>query len=556
MKTIIKHIVRRFEHKTDRKNESIWKKVLYEEKDIWDNFQLDAHGKQILIATSTGGHQAVIPVESLLAVALTLRGAEVHFLLCDKFLPACLQSTAISFNTKEEFPKYGPQKSLCDNCFKTGYEMYRSLNLPIHLYSELVTKNEELTAYNLSKNIDASDIKGYLSDGLKIGEHAYAGTLRYFARADLKGEQYAEKVLRRYFHASLLSVYVTKRILSKYNFDCVVFNHGIYIPQGITGEVARKYKVRVVNWNPAYRKKCFIFSHNDTYHHTLMSEPTSKWENLSLTKKLEDKTLNYLKSRRQGIQDWIWFHENPQFEFEHIQKKLGIDLNKPLIGMLTNVLWDAQLHYPDKAFPNMLEWIFDTIKYFQKRKDLQLIIRIHPAEIRGTIPSRQLVLDEINKKFPQLGSNIIVIPPDSNVSTYTIMEKCNTVIIYGTKTGVELTSVGIPTIVAGEAWVKNKGITLDPKSKYEYLNMLDKLPLKSRMVTKQVIRAHKYAFHFFFRRMIPVSSVIISKGWPPYQLAVKTLKELMPGKDNGLDIICEGILSNKDFIFPAEKLML
>ncbi len=534
----------------------VWIDILQNQDNLWKKELSNSVGKKILIATSTGGHKAVIPVESLLAVALTLRGAQAHFLLCDKFLPACLQAITTSFNTKEEFPKHGPQKSLCNNCFKTGYEMYKPLGLPIHLYSRLVSQDEELKAYEMAKSINIDDIKNFVLDGLHIGEHAYAGALRYFARADLKGISYAEKVLRRYFHAALLSVYVTERILSKYNFDCVVFNHGIYIPQGITGEVARKYKVRVVNWNPAYRKKCFIFSEGDTYHHTLMNEPASKWENLSLTKKLENKTLNYLKSRRQGTQDWIWFHENPQFEFEHIQKKLGINLNKPLIGMLTNVLWDAQLHYPDKAFSNMLEWIFETIKYFQKRKDLQLIIRIHPAEIRGTLPSRQLVLDEINKKFPRLGSNIIVIPPDSNVSTYTIMEKCNTVIIYGTKTGVELTSVGIPTIVAGEAWVKNKGITLDPKTKYAYFNMLDKLPLKSHMTANNIKRARKYAFHFFFRRMIPISSVVISKGWPPYHLAVNSLEELMPGKDNGLDIICEGILSNKDFIFPAEKLML
>ena len=533
-----------------------WADVFERQDNLWKKELSNNTGKKILIATSTGGHQAVIPIESLLAVALTLRGARVHFLLCDKFLPACLQATITSFNSKEEFPKYGPQKSLCDNCFKTGYEMYKPLNLPIHLNSELVTKKEELNAYNLAKNINSIEIKGYLLDGLKVGEHAYAGALRYFARADLKGEMDAEKVLRRYFHAALLSVYATERILSEYNFDCVVFNHGIYIPQGITGEVARKNNVRVVNWNPAYRKQCFIFSEGDTYHHTLMNEPVSKWENLSLTKKLEDKTLNYLKSRRQGAQDWIWFHENPQFEFKHLQKQFSIDLSKPMIGMLTNVLWDAQLHYPDKAFPNMLTWIFETIKYFQKRKDLQLIIRIHPAEIRGTLPSRQLVLDEINKKFPELGSNIIVIPPNCNVSTYTIMEKCNTVIIYGTKTGVELTSVGIPVIVAGEAWVKNKGITLDPKTKDEYFNLLDKLPLKSCMATKNINRARKYAFHFFFRRMIPINSVVISKGWPPYKLAVKTLEELLPGKDDGLDIICDGILSNKDFIFPAEKLKL
>lgn len=547
--------VRNLFKQKDLERVNVWADILQNQDDRWKKVLSNSAGKKILIATSTGGHKAVIPIESLLAVALTLRGAQVHFLLCDKFLPACLQATTTSFNTLEEFPKYGPQKSLCDSCFNTGYEMYRPLNLPIHLYSELVTKKEELAAYNLTKNINPSDIKGYLLDGLKIGEHAYAGALRYFARADLKEELYAQKILRRYFHAALLSVCVTKRILSKYNFDCVVFNHGIYIPQGITGEVARKQGVRLVNWNPAYRKKCFIFSHSDTYHHTLMNEPTSKWENISWSKDLEDKTLDYLKSRSHGTQDWIWFHENPQFELEYIQKKFGINFNKPMIGMLTNVLWDAQLHYPANSFSNMLEWIIKTINYFRKRKDIQLIIRVHPAEIRGTLPSRQHVVAEIKKAFPNLPKNIIVIPPDSNVSTYAIMEKCNSVIIYGTKTGVELTSMGIPVIVAGEAWIRNKGITIDAKSEEHYFRILDRLPFNKRLNDKEINKAKKYAFHFFFRRMIPIDSIKPTIGWPPYQLAVKTLEELMPGKDKGLDIICEGILSSKDFIYPAEKFM-
>ena len=58
----------------------------------------------------------------------------------------------------------------------------------------------------------------------------------------------------------------------------VTFNHGIYVPQGIVGAVVRRHGVRVVNWIVAYRKNSFIFSHGDTYHHTLMNEPVAQLE--------------------------------------------------------------------------------------------------------------------------------------------------------------------------------------------------------------------------------------------------------------------------------------
>jgi hypothetical protein len=200
----------------------------------------------------------------------------------------------------------------------------------------------------------------------------------------------------------------------------------------------------------------------------------------------------------------------------------------------------------------MLDWTVRTIEYFAKRPDAQLLIRIHPAEIRGNVPSRQPLLTEIQKAVPELPRNVFVIPPESDISTYMAMLQCDSVIIYGTKTGVELTSLGVPVIVAGEAWIRNKGLTLDATSPEQYFQILDCLPLKQRLDEKTIERARKYAFHFFFRRMIPIEYLEPLKGYPPYNLAVSKLDDLMPGASRGLDVICDGILSGSEFIFPAE----
>ncbi len=509
--------------------------------------------QRILIATSTGGHKVVIELERLLAVALKERKADVHLLLCDKFLPACLMAAAQDFKDQKEYADYGPRKSLCDSCYKYGLSKYENLGLPIHRYSELTTESENQQSYKLASSLPVDKITNFMKNEVKIGEHTTAGTLRYFAKGDLAGEEYGEKILRRYFHAGLLTYYAIERLIKMVDFDVTVFHHGIYIPQGIIGEVLRKNKIRVVNWNPAYRKRCFIFSHNDTYHHTLLSEPTNKWESMRWTRKMDSQLTDYLKSRLVGTKDWIWFHENPLFEVNVIEKELGIDFKKPTIGLLTNVMWDAQLHYKSNAFKNMMEWLVATIKYFKERKDLQLVIRVHPAEVRGTLPSRQKVGDELNRHFPKLPPNIFIIPPESNISTYPVIYNCNAVLIYGTKTGVELTSMGIPVIVAGEAWIRNKGITYDAKSPKDYIKILAKLPYKAKMSKSKILRAKKYAYHFFFRRMIPLTSIEEKVEWPHFLANISTKKNLLYGKDKGLDTICNGILKGTDFIYKAEE---
>lgn len=509
--------------------------------------------RKILIATNTGGHEAITPIEKLLAMALTIRSADVHILLCDKFLPACLLGTMSTFESEKDYAKSGPKKFLCNFCYETGLKNYSALKLPIHFLSDYINKKELELSENISRSIRVSDIPDFCYKKIRLGEHAYAGTLRYYARADLKGQHFGDVILRRYLKSALQTYFAIENLLEKIHYDGAVFHHGIYIPQGIIGEVARSRNIDVVNWNPAYRKKCFIFSRGDTYHHTLISESVKKWENLNLTSKMENKLVEYLKSRWKGTQDWIWFHEKPLFNIEEIEKKTGIDFSKPTIGLLTNVMWDAQLHYPANAFPNMITWLTETIKYFSKRHDLQLIIRIHPAEVRGTLPSRQFVAEEIRKKFKKLPKNILIITPESEVSTYALMYKCNAVIIYGTKTGVELTSMGIPVIVAGEAWIRNKGITYDAKNKAEYLRFLNKLPFKEKMGRKQIKRARKYAYHFFFRRMIPIACMKPESGWPPYRLNIKSMNSLKKGFDPGLDTICTGILEKKDFIYKADE---
>ena len=74
-----------------RRNEpSLWKDLVRAERDYWKTAKKRAQGgPRILVASSMGGYPLGALLESVLAVALTLRGAQVDILLCDGLLPAC-----------------------------------------------------------------------------------------------------------------------------------------------------------------------------------------------------------------------------------------------------------------------------------------------------------------------------------------------------------------------------------------------------------------------------------------------------------------------------------
>jgi len=510
------------------------------------------NGPKVLIATSGGYDHHVTTIDSFLAVALTLRGADVHVLMCDEALPACW----LSHNQRippHQFVKSGPSEKLCGECFLNGYKVFRALGLPIHKYGDLVSTDDLRSIRVLSETVPTNEIGSFRLDGLQIGEHALAGALRYYARGSLRGESQDQAVLRRYFSASLMSAYAMRRLLATCAFESICGIHGMYVPEGPIGAVARSQNVRVACWNEGYRKQTLIFSHHDTYHKTMLSEPTANWENMPWTEEMETEILEYLRSRWYGTHDWIGYTQDWSDDLLSIATQLGIDFTKPCVGLLTNVIWDAQVHYGGNAFSSMLEWTLETIKYFCRRPDLQLIVRIHPAETRGIHRSQQLMVEEIKRAIPNLPKNVFVISPESPMNTYAAMLKCNAVIIYGTKVGVELSSHGIPVIVAGEAWIRNKGLTLDASSAQEYYEILDRLPLRERMSDASVQQARKYAYHYFFRRLIPLPFLRQGGRESLFNLEISGLEDLLPGRHPGLDVICNGIIKGDEFIYPAES---
>jgi hypothetical protein len=358
-------------------------------------------------------------------------------------------------------------------------------------------------------------------------------------------------VLRRFCAATVIAAAAYERIFDGHEPEVVVAHHGIYVPQGIVAALARKRGIRVVTWNPAYRRKCFIFSHDATYHHTLMQEPVGDWEREPLSAAQQERIESYLRGRRQGGEDWIRFHSAESKDSDADWRALALDPEKPLIVAYTNVFWDAQLHYATNVFAGQKEWLIETVDWFARHPELQLVIRVHPAEATGSPPSRQCAADAIAETFPVLPANVRLAGPKNPLSSYLLAERADTVIIYATKLGVELSALGIPVIVAGEAWVRNKGITQDVTSKAHYRQLLQALPAGRRLDPAHRMRALAYAYHFFFRRMLPIDCVEPCRGPRRFTVAARHLSELARGRDSGLDTVCAGILDGSPFHYPT-----
>jgi hypothetical protein len=523
----------------------------------WNAARTTAHGPKVLVASSVGAHMAANTLDSTLAVALTLRGARVHGLLCDGALPACLACEMTWWPDREHFLKYGPQRTICGPCFRPARSMWSDLGLTLQLIGSHISSEERAAAWALANESAEADIDGLQYLGVRVGMHARAGALRYLAIGDFEYEPSSLAVRRRFLAGALIATMALDRLFVKEKYDICIAHHGLYVPQGILVDLARKHGVRLVTWNVAYRSGSFIFSHDDTYHYTLMHEPTAVWDELAWSPRLQHELDVYMESRETGAKDWVSYHHGSGRSLTEIETEFGMDFTKPTVTAFTNVLWDAQVFYPSNAFPSMIDWLVETIRYFADRPELQLVIRAHPAEVQNPVKSRQTALGELARLVPELPPNVFVIPATASANSYVLARASNAAIIYGTKMGVELAYMGVPTIIAGESWARNKGLTLDATSREGYLRLLDRLPFDRDFDLVAQLRAARYAFHFFFRRTIPFKFLTPQKGaWPPFQLQLEDLQPLHQGSSLGLDIVCDGILKGTPFIYPAEEVIM
>jgi hypothetical protein len=518
-------------------------------------------GPRVLFALAHGLGGARLCIESILAMALRLRGVDVHYLACDKALPAC-EFNEYGNSVPPVPPEFGPALSRlgrlekCRICTENIFDAFELLPLKGTTFSQFLRPDDLARAEEVVAAVRYEDYRDLVYHDIHVGEHAYASMLRATLRGTLLDDAQTRWMYRRFLVSVVMIAELTERVFQQARPERVVAAHGVYATHGTICEAARKFGAGVVVHGIPYRKGTIWLSHQDTYHRTLITEPTSLWDRLELTPERAARVDGYLAAKRLGGRDYAAYHANALNEREAIERELNLDSTKPLVSLYTNVLWDAQLYYSANAFANMLEWLYATIRYFARRPDLQLAVRLHPAEARGAMPTQQPLKEEIAREFPELPANVRVVTPESRVSSYTLAEMSAAALIYGARMGVEIAILGTPLIIAGETFNRRKGYSYDVETPEEYFRLLDRVPNLPRNSEEMVHRARLYAYHFLYRLMIDLPLFSVSDGihLGDPRLAFETLEALMPGSCPALDAICQGLADGTTpFIYdPSE----
>ncbi len=135
-------------------------------------------------------------------------------------------------------------------------------------------------------------------------------------------------------------------------------------------------------------------------------------------------------------------------------------------------------------FENQEIGIKELLATFSDEKEYYFYLRIHPNLSEVTYGYHKRLFD-LEKEF----KNITVIPGDSPVSTYSLIDNANKVIVFGSTVGAEACYWGKPVILLGSAYYYFQDVAYIPKSVDEIKSLI-----QSELEPKPKLGASKYGF--------------------------------------------------------------
>lgn len=295
-------------------------------------------------------------------------------------------------------------------------------------------------------------------------------------------------------------------LLARRRYDAVVVPNGSILELGAIYRAARLGRVPVVTCEfGEQRERIWVARDAEV----MRNDTTDLWQarrHRPLTE-VERRQLERLMDARRGGRSWSNFGRRWQAGAGQgaaaAAVSLDMDRSRKVVLVCTNVVGDSLALGRQLFTQGMADWLAQTVRHFAHRPDVQVVVRVHPGELLGAGHTSE---DIVHGVLPSLPRHVLVVPPDSKINTYDLVELADLGLVYTTTVGLEMAMAGAPVVVAGQTHYRGKGFTYDPATLPDYFDTLDRLLARvdaHRLNAEQVEAAWRYAYRFFFDFPLP-----------------------------------------------------
>ena len=473
--------------------------------------------------------------ESFLATKLHELGAKTNILIDDGVL------------RHHDSVQYQDFIKINDVVFRTKIASNFLKRIPLYKkYSEFIDRNG-LKEVSLIADSFIKKNK-YFYKNINLKPYIDSSVIRYFKSAIGFPEKECgyNKIFKICTENAVISILVALKVEELLNPDIIITSHGIYSTWGPFYKYFKQKGRKVITYGFSgcinngviFSKKGLVTNkHDDGFFNSYKDKIDIRVA--------KENIKNVFNKRFKGESDDLIRYNNFTNNNNILRKVKDVIEGRKAFALFPNVFWDASLTNTNSIFNSPEEWIIETIKYFMKRKDKILIIRVHPSETiftRTCIGIKEIIESKIKKDISNI-NNIQFIPSNNSLISYSLFPYIKGAIVYNGTIGLEAMYKNIPVFIAGKAPYSNKGFSIDFKNKEEYFQAFNKPEkiLKYQEYNKENLI--KFLFYYFTLNEIPLS--FLNEKKPAYPKLNYIPSMIL--NDKNLKYIAETILDKHDF---------
>ena len=495
---------------------------------------VDPQGKRILIFSMRSWRIHKI-WEGLIGRGLLERGAKPTVIICDG-LPRCDMFTM-------DMPGYS--NIHCRACISYTRQIFHLFGLPIQSISDFL----QAADHNIARDLVTTwggNYQDFEAEGLHLGELVRPSLMRTLLRGSMDEDPRSIQLYREYLEGGVLLARALQRLLDQLQPDTLVMLNGMFFAERIGLALAQIQGLHTVTHERGFMRNSLVMSHDEPANWFRVDGAWETVKDTTLTPEQDSALDEYLMSRQGKGDEVVNYWPSIESRHDFIIQQLALDPDKPIVTVFTNILWDTAVYKRDVAFDGMFDWLKYTIDQVSELPELQLVIRVHPAEVRLKQQTRERVIDRLAELYTTLPANITIVPPESDLSSYALIDLSSAISVYTSTIGLEAAVRKMPVLVSGETHYRGKGFTYDVTSKLHYKNLVHQIQTGISYPLESVSMAKSYAHLFFLGNMLPIDLVTEFENGS-VQFNIDTFDALTPNQHYILDHICTAILEKRDF---------
>ena len=358
--------------------------------------------------------------------------------------------------------------------------------------------------------------------GARVGKFALSTTFRSLrvGRLDFSQDE-TRRTLSAHLSAGMARASSAHGILDHAAPDVALFMGNRYTGQGELMDVCLERGIDVLTWFDAHRSsslmlKRYRISNRDRHHGSISDETWATLQQMPWTA-TTDEALRRELHDNYAAGDW-YSRGGTQVDKSIVaaatlRTRLSLDPARKTAVIFPHIVWDATLFWGTDLFPNYEDWLVETVRAACGNPRVNWIIKIHPAHVAKSAMERYdgepAELVALRERVGPLPPHVSVIPPDTDVNTFSlfaIMDYCLTV--RGT-IGIEAASFGARVLTAGTGRYDHRGFTEDSATRDQYLALVSTIESLAPLSAAERALAQRFAYGAFVLRPLPLTTLSI-----------------------------------------------